>query len=136
MTVKPKFMLDTNICIYIQRRHSEKINELYNSIKPGEAVISVVTWGELLFGAVKSRKAKAVYKSLEEFVTIVQILPMPLECAKYYGNLRADLEKRGRPIGMNDLWLAAHAMTLNLTLITNNTREFKRIPNLKIDNWI
>lgn len=133
---KPLFMLDTNICIYIHRQKPPSVLARFDSLKPGQAVISVITWGELLHGAAKSQKTKQVLSLLIEFSALIPVLPMPPESGNTYGQARADLEKCGLIIGNNDLWIAAHALAENLTLVTNNTREFERIPNLKIENWI
>jgi len=129
------FMLDTNICIYIQRHKPPSVLARFETLKSGQAVISVITWGELLYGATKSQQTKMVLKLLDEFATLVPVLPMPQACGKVYGQIRADLEKIGRPIGNNDLWIAAHALSSGLTLVTNNAREFERISNLKIESW-
>jgi tRNA(fMet)-specific endonuclease VapC len=128
-------MLDTNICIYIQRQAPPSVLKRFASLKPGQAVISVVTWGELLYGAAKSQKTRLVHKVLDEFTALVPVLPMSPECGECYGKVRADLEKRGQPIGNNDLWIAAHALASNVTLVTNNTKEFKRVSNLTVENW-
>ncbi len=135
MTKAPKFMLDTNICIYIQRHKPPSVLARFETLKPGQAVISVITWGELLYGAAKSQQSERVLRLLEEFSGLVPVLPMPPDCGKSYGRLGADLEKNGRPIGNNDLWIAAHALASGLTLVSNNTREFERIPHLKLENW-
>ncbi|MDR1656299.1 MAG: type II toxin-antitoxin system VapC family toxin [Deltaproteobacteria bacterium] len=136
MKITPQFMLDTNICIYIQRHKPPSVLEQFEKLKPGQAVISVITWGEMLYGAAKSQDPKRVLKLLEEFASLVPVLAMQPECGKVYGQIRTDLEKRGQPIGNNDLWIAAHAMAAELPLVTNNTKEFERIPHLKVENWI
>jgi len=135
MSKAPVFMLDTNICIYIQRHKPPSVLARFEAIKPGQAVISVITWGEMHYGAAKSRQSKLALKLLEGFADLVPVLPMPPACGKAYGQIRADLEKVGRPIGNNDLWIAAHALASGLTLVTNNAREFERIPHLNIENW-
>lgn len=135
MNIRPKYMLDTNICIYIQRQAPSSLLTRFAALKPGQAVISVITWGELLYGAAKSQKSRQVHKILDEFTALVPVSPMPPECGECYGKVRADLEKRGVPIGNNDLWIAAHALASGLTLITDNTREFKRVSRLKVENW-
>ena len=135
MSKLPRFMLDTNICIYIQRHKPPSVLELFETLKPGQAVISVITWGELLYGAAKSQQSTLVLRLLDEFSRLVPVLSIPPDCGKSYGQIRADLEKVGRPIGNNDLWIAAHALASGLTLVTNNTKEFERIPHLKIENW-
>lgn len=136
MITRPKYMLDTNICIYVQRQAPASVLKRFSSLKPGQAVISVVTWGELLYGAAKSQKARQVRKVLNEFTALIPVLAMPPECGECCGTIRADLEKRGLPIGNNDLWIAAHALASGLTLVTNNTKEFKRVSHLKMENWI
>ncbi len=135
MTIRPKYMLDTNICIYIQRQAPPSVLARFQTLSPGQTVISVVTWGELLYGAAKSQKTRQVRKVLDAFTSLVPVLPMPPECGVHYGNARAELEKRGQSIGNNDLWIAAHALASGLTLITNNIREFTRIPALTVENW-
>ncbi len=132
----PLFMLDTNICIYIQRNKYLSVLDRFTSLKPGQAVISTITWGELLYGAAKSQRPNKVLSVLEEFSKLIPVLPMTADCGKFYGQVRADLEKTGRIIGNNDLWIAAHALASRLTLVTNNSKEFERIPLLKIENWL
>ncbi len=132
----PLFMLDTNICIYIQRNKYPSVLERFTSLKPGQAVISTITWGELLYGAAKSQRPKEVSGVLAEFSKLVPVLPMTADCGKFYGRIRADLENTGQPIGNNDLWIAAHALAAGLTVVTNNSKEFERIPLLHIENWI
>lgn len=134
MTVK--YLLDTNICIYIQRQKPEKVLAKFQKLKPGEASISIITWGELIYGAEKSNQRKKVLTLLDEFSVFVPVLPMPEHAGKTYGVIRSDLESKGLPIGNNDLWIAAHAKAENLILVTNNEREFKRIPGLTVQNWV
>ena len=131
-----RYLLDTNICIYIQRQKPEQVLARFQKLKPGDAAISVITWGELLYGAEKSRLRKKALQLLEEFKTFVPVLPMPENAGKTYGAIRASLESKGTPIGNNDLWIAAHAKGATLTIVTNNEREFKRIPGLRVQNWI
>ncbi|MDR2947518.1 MAG: type II toxin-antitoxin system VapC family toxin [Candidatus Adiutrix sp.] len=135
MSRAPRYMLDTNICIYIQRHKPPSVLARFEALKPGQAVISVVTWGELQYGAAKSRESERVTKLLRELSSLVPVLPMPPDCGKFYGRVRADLEKSGLPIGNNDLWIAAHALASGLTLVTNNTKEFERVLPLKLENW-
>jgi tRNA(fMet)-specific endonuclease VapC len=131
-----RYLLDTNICIYIQRRKPQEVLVHFQKIKPGDAAISVITWGELLYGAEKSQHRKKVLQLLEEFIAFVPVLPMPENAGKTYGAIRASLESSGKPIGNNDLWIAAHAKASALTVVTNNEKEFKRIPGLKVLNWV
>ena len=132
----PRYLLDTNICIYIQRQKPGEVLARFQKLKPGDAAISVITWGELLYGAEKSRQRKKALQLLEEFKTLIPVLPMPENTGKTYGAIRASLESKGRPIGNNDLWIAAHAKTEGLTVVTNNEREFQRVPGLKVQNWV
>ena len=129
-----RFLLDTNICIYIQRQKPEKVLARFQKLKPGDAAISVITWGELIYGAEKSNQRKMVLQLLEEFKSFIPVLPMPEDVGKTYGVIRASLESKGKPIGNNDLWIAAHAKTAALIIVTNNEREFKRVPGLKFQN--
>ena len=130
-----RYLLDTNICIYIQRQKPDEVLVRFQKLKPGDAAISVITWGELLYGAEKSHQRKRALQLLEEFKTFVPVLPMPENTGKTYGAIRAKLESKGRPIGNNDLWIAAHAIASTLTIVTNNEREFQRVPGLKVQNW-
>ena len=132
----PRYMLDTNICIYIQRQKPFDVLARFEKLKSGDAVISIVTWGELLYGAEKSRQRKKVLYLLDEFKAIIPVLPMAENTGKTYGRIRAFLESKGTPIGNNDLWIPAHAKAESLALITNNEREFQRIPGLKVRNWV
>lgn len=131
-----RYLLDTHICIYIQREKPEEVSAHFEQLQPGDAAISVITWGELLYGAEKSRQHKRTMELLEEFRSFVPVLPMPESAGSTYGAIRASLESKGRPIGNNDLWIAAHAKEENLTVVTNNEREFQRVPGLKVQNWV
>jgi tRNA(fMet)-specific endonuclease VapC len=131
-----RFLLDTNICIYIQRQRPGKVLARFQKLAPGDAAISVITWGELLYGAEKSRQRKKALELLAEFKTFVPVLPIPETAGNTYGIIRASLESRGQPIVNNDLWIAAHAKAADLTIITNNEREFRRITGLKVQNWV
>jgi len=134
--MQTRFLLDTNICIYIQRQKPLNVLERFKMLKVGDAGISIITWGELLYGAQKSQQRKKVLQLLEEFKTIIPVLAMPVAAGETYGAIRAALESKGTPIGNNDLWIAAHAKAAALTLVTNNEREFNRVPGLKIQNWV
>ncbi len=131
-----RFLLDTNICIYIQRERPAKVLARFRKLDPGDAAISVITWGELLYGAEKSTQRKKAIELLAEFKTFVPVLPIPETAGDAYGTIRAALEPQGRPIGNNDLWIAAHAKASGLTIVTNNEREFRRIAGLKVQNWV
>jgi len=131
-----RYMLDTNMCIYIQRQKPEKVLARFQKLKPGDAVISVITWGELVFGAEKSKQRKKVLQLLGEFKSFIPVLPIPESAGNTYGAIRTLLASKGTPIGNNDLWIAAHAKAAALTLVTNNEKEFQRVPGLKIQNWV
>lgn len=131
-----RFMLDTNICIYVQRERPPEVLARFRKLKAGEAVISLITWGELQYGAQKSRARVAALGVLEEFNAVIPVLPLDAGVGQHYGTIRAALEARGEPIGGNDLWIAAHAKAAGLTVVTNNEREFKRVSGLKIQNWV
>lgn len=131
----PRYLLDTNICIYIQRQRPKNVLARFEKLKSGEAVISVITWGEMQYGAAKSRQRNKVIALLDEFKSLVPVLPMPESAGDAYGDIRAALEKKRVPIGNNDLWIAAHARAADLTLVTNNEKEFRRVPGLNIENW-
>src|SRR6266704_2721359 len=104
--MEARFLLDTNICIYIRRKKPEEVLRRFRTLKHGEAVFSVITFGELIYGAEKSAQRTA------------------------------ELERKGKMIGNNDLWIAAHAKAAGLTLVTNNEREFRRVRGLKVENWV
>ena len=131
-----RFLLDTDICIYIQRQRPGNVWTRFQKLEPGDAAISVITWGELLYGAEKSKQRKKALELLAEFKTFVPVLPIPETAGNTYGIIRATLESLGRSIGNNDLWIAAHAKAAGLTVVTNNEREFRRIPGLKVQNWV
>jgi tRNA(fMet)-specific endonuclease VapC len=131
-----RFLLDTNICIYIRRQRPPEVLARFQRLKPGEAVLSVITYGELMYGAQKSQFREQATKQLTELAALVPVMNLPLEAGQFYGAIRAALEAKGEVIGNNDLWIAAHAKAVGLTLVTNNEREFQRIPGLKIQNWV
>jgi len=130
-----RYLLDTNICIYIRRHQPPKVLARFQRLKPGEAAISVITSGELLYGAEKSQHRARALQQLEELASLIPVMPLPEAAARTYGAIRRQLEARGETIGNNDLWIAAHAKSAELILVTNNEREFKRVPGLKVQNW-
>jgi tRNA(fMet)-specific endonuclease VapC len=133
--VEARYLLDTNICIYIRRQRPEKVFRRFDQLTPGEAAISVITYGELLYGANKSAQREASLKTLSEFFRLIPPLPLPEEAGEVYGFIRSHLETRGEVISANDLWIAAHALASGLTLVTNNEKEFRRVRGLKVQNW-
>ena len=129
------YMLDTDTCAFIARQKHAKVTSRFQSHRAGEVAMSVVTYGELRVGAEKSDRYPASLDALELFIQVVPVLSIEPEVAQLYSKIRLDLERRGQIIGANDLWIASHCLHLGLTLVTNNEREFKRIPNLPIENW-
>ena len=134
--MKAKYMMDTDTCIYLKRRRPPEVEEKFRQLQRGEVVMSMITYGELYNGATKSREAKAALYNLERLSEHIPVQAMSLEVATHYGKIRSALEKQGNIIGGNDLWIAAHALALDLIVITNNTGEFSRVPGLKIENWL
>lgn len=133
--MEPRYLLDTNICIYIRQRRPEEVLRRFRRLRPGEAALSVITYGELLYGAAKSAQRAVALERLRELVHLLPALPLPETAAETYGTIRAELESKGEMIGNNDLWIAAHALAGGLTLVTNNEKEFRRVRGLKIQNW-
>jgi tRNA(fMet)-specific endonuclease VapC len=128
-------MLDTNICIYIRQKRPEEVLRRFRKLRPGEAVLSVITYGELLYGAAKSEQRVRAIEQLHELVSVLPALSLPEAAAEAYGTIRAELELNGEMIGNNDLWIAAHALAAALILVTNNEKEFRRVRRLKVQNW-
>jgi tRNA(fMet)-specific endonuclease VapC len=133
--MEPLYLLDTNICIYIRQRRPDEVFQRFGKLRPGEAALSVVTYGELFYGAAKSAQRTAALERLRELLRVLPALALPESAGEAYGSIRADLESKGKMIGNNDLWIAAHALTAGLTLVTNNEKEFRRIRALKVQNW-
>ncbi len=133
--MKPRYMLDTNICIYIAKHQPPKVKARFDRLKPGQLVMSVITYGELYYGANKSSQRARALTLIEELVQDIPVEDLNSMAAQAYGEIRTSLEKQGRLIGNNDLWIGAHAMALEVTLATNNEREFKRIAGLSVENW-
>lgn len=122
--------------IYLRKRRPLMVEQRFRSLHPGEVVISTITYGELYNGALKSREASAALANLEQLVELLPVVALPATTGKCYGTIRSALEQAGNIIGGNDLWIAAHAVELDLILVTNNTREFSRIPQLRLENWL
>ena len=133
--MKPRYMLDTNICIYIAKQRPPEVKARFERLKPGQLVMSAITYGELSYGASKSSQKAKSLAQLEELVQDIPAADLDSKAGQVYGEIQAILEKQGRLIGNNNLWIGAHALALNLTLVTNNEREFKRIPGLSVENW-
>jgi len=131
-----KYMLDTNICIYIIKRKPANVIERFRQTKISQVGISSITLSELEYGIVKSSKPDQNRFALAQFLAPMEILSYDDEAAQKYGRLRSFLEKQGTPIGSLDMLIAAHALSIDCILVTNNEKEFNRVPNLNIDNWV
>jgi tRNA(fMet)-specific endonuclease VapC len=130
-----QYLLDTNICIYIARRSPPEVLARLDGLKPGDVGMSIITYLELVYGAYKSRGIESNLEAIERLSSLVPVLPLDATAARRYGQIRTDLEKRGSPIGAYELLIAGHALASGLTLVTNNTREFRRVPGLRVENW-
>lgn len=131
----PRYMLDTDTCSYIMKRANEAVLKRLQKVPVSEVSISVITKSELLFGVEVSPRRQQDEASLNAFLRYVEVLDFPDEAALHYAKIRADLKMRGTMIGANDLFIAAHARALGLTLVTNNGREFGRVDKLVTENW-
>jgi tRNA(fMet)-specific endonuclease VapC len=130
------YLLDTNICIYFANHQHPGIAKRVAAQEFGSVGVSVITYGELLYGAHKSERVAANRAVLARLMhDFFPPLPLPLEAAGHYGEVKASLRKKGQLISDNDLWIAAHALAAGLILVTNNVQEFKRVKGLKIENW-
>lgn len=130
-----KYLLDTNIVIYVIKRRPLEVLQTFN-LHASRMAISVVTLAELLHGAEKSSQPAAHLAVVEDFCSRLEVLPYGNKAAQHYGAIRAALERTGQPIGVNDLHIAGHARSEGLVLVTNNEKEFSRVPGLQIENWI
>jgi len=129
-----EYMLDTNICIYVIKNRPAPLRERFDQL--AEALcISTVTLGELLYGVEKSARRSHNLQAVEQFTARLEVLPFSAKAAAHFGQIRAELARVGRPCGAYDMLIAAHARSEGLMLITNNVREFERMPGLRIDNW-
>jgi len=130
-----KYMLDTNICIYIIRKHPPEVLKHFCQLYIGDIGISSITLAELNYGVKKSLHKKQNLEALHAFIAPLEIVDFDAHAADCYGAIRAELEKIGKPIGSLDFMIAAHAQSLNIILVTNNTKEFSRVKGLAIENW-
>lgn len=129
-----RFLLDTNIAIYVIKQRPMAALQLFNE-HAGHMAISSITLAELLHGAEKSNAPSRSLAVVEDFCSRLEVLPYAAKAAQHYGSIRAALEKQGQPIGVNDLHIAAHARSEGLTLVSNNLREFERVAGLLLANW-
>lgn len=131
-----RYLLDTNICIYIAKHNPPAVRARFEQLSADALTMSVITLGELQHGAQKSQARDKALAVLEQLQRLVQVMPMPQTAGAHYGQIRAALECAGQPIGNNDLWIAAHARTEGWVVVTNNEREFCRVPDLQVENWV
>jgi len=130
------WMLDTDICSYILKDHPAPVKARLNKVGMGQVSLSVVVLAELYFGAVRHAKATDIRDDIDDLVSRLTVLAWDQPAADHYGRIRAHLEEQGEPIGNMDLMIAAHARSLDATLVTNNVKHFRRVPGLKLENWI
>jgi len=131
-----RYLLDTNICIYIAKQKPPAVARRFARMAAGTVGMSLVTYGELRYGAEKSQRGDEARAMLDRLIELIPAIEPDSAVGDAYGTLRARLERAGTPIGNNDLWIAAHALALGVTLVSNNTREFERVPGLKLQNWV
>ena len=130
-----KYMLDTNIVIYVMKRKPIEVLGKFNANSTRMAM-SVITLSELFHGAENSTRVSENLLAIEDFVSRLEVLQYTPKASQHYGSIRAVLEKRGQAIGVNDLHIAAHARSEGLTVVTNNTDEFTTVPSLMVENWV
>lgn len=130
-----KYMLDTNICIYVIKQKPESVIRRFLEHDPEEMCISAITYAEMMYGVEKSLAAEKNRLAMSLFLSPITMLDFDDHAALEYGKIRADLEKKGTPIGSMDLLISAHAKSEGLILVTNNTREFARVEGLRVENW-
>ena len=129
------YLIDTNICIYLMNQKPSRVIQKFKNTEVGQIGISTITVSELNYGVAKSNFKKQNAQRLEEFLTPFEILPYDEGASIYYGMIRTDLESRGKVIGPLDMLIAAHALSKDLVLVTNNEKEFLKIKSLKVENW-
>jgi tRNA(fMet)-specific endonuclease VapC len=130
-----KYLLDTNIVIYVLKRRPIQVQKTFNT-NASRLAISSITLSELIYGAEKSHKVDQNLEAIDEFISHLEVLPYDARASQHYGQIKAGLEKKGEIIGENDIHIAAHAISQGLILVTNNLREFDRVPNLALENWV
>lgn len=130
-----RYMLDTNICIYVIKNYPPDLRERFNHAAE-QLCISSVTLGELHYGAEKSARRQQNLQAIEQFVARLEVLPFTAKAAAHYGQIRAELERAGAPCGPHDLQIGGHARSEGLVVVTNNLREFSRMSGLRVENWV
>lgn len=131
-----RYLLDTNICIYIAKHNPASVRARFEQLSADVLAMSVITLGELQHGAEKSQARSKALDALAQLQSVIQVQPVTEAAAQHYGQIRSALERKGRPIGNNDLWIAAHARAEGWVLVTNNEREFSRVEGLAVENWV
>ena len=131
-----KYLLDTNICIYLIKKKPKTVLERLKKCSLDQIFISSITYAELEYGVAKSSNPEKNAAALQEFLIPFQVLPWDSKAAQFDGHIRAFLEKKGTPIGVHDEMISAHALSLEMTLVSNNIKHFKRIPEISIENWV
>jgi len=131
-----RYLLDTNICIYIAKHNPPEVRERFARHPASALAMSVITLGELRFGAEKSQFREKALASIRQLESVIEVCPLPALAGEHYGQIRAALQQAGQPIGNNDLWLAAHARAEGWIMVSNNEREFLRVPGLQVENWV
>ncbi|MCF8567427.1 type II toxin-antitoxin system VapC family toxin [Alicyclobacillus tolerans] len=129
------YMLDTNICIYLIKRRSDKLLSRMRAFRTGEIGVSVVTVAELQYGVSKSQNKERNQAAVETFLLPLDIADFSFAVTVMYGDTRAQLERQGHPMGPLDTMIAAHALSLDVPLVTNNTKEFERVKGLRVEDW-
>jgi tRNA(fMet)-specific endonuclease VapC len=130
------FLLDTNICIYIIKKRPPGVLVKFEQVDPGALGLSIITLAELEYGAAKSSNPEKNYQIVEDFVLYLDIFNWDRPASRIYAEIRADLQKKGTPIGLLDTQIAAHCLSLGRVLVTNNEREFLRVPGSSVENWV
>lgn len=130
-----RYLLDTNICIYIAKHNPPNVRARFAAHAADALAMSVITFGELQHGAEKSQARARSLETLQQLVTLIQVMPLTERAGQHYGAIRGALERAGQTIGNNDLWIAAHARAEGWVLVTNNEREFRRVEGLAVENW-
>jgi tRNA(fMet)-specific endonuclease VapC len=129
-----RYLLDTNICIYVMKNYPPRLRERFNRLAD-QLCVSSVTLGELHYGAEKSARRLENLQAIEHFAARLEVLSFSPKAAAHYGQIRAELERAGRPAGVHDIMIAGHARSEGLVLVTNNLREFERMSGLTVENW-
>lgn len=130
-----KYLLDTNIVIYVLKRRPTEVLEIFNK-NANRMAISSITLSELIYGSEKSQNVDKNLEAIEEFISHLDVLPYDAKASQHYGQIKVTLEKKGEIIGENDIHIAAHAISQGLILVSNNLKEFRRVPNLALESWV